>query len=217
MCLFWVTTLECYCTPHVCELVKKLGEHRQGIPLHNRMVSIMSRWKAWRVADGLPPTGQEMNLIGLSQRECPLWSKAYQDAYQFLLRKCGSSNWGGINSQWSTVDQGWIYSQQSTVDQGQIDNQHCQSTVNGQLLIRSGSTVNSQLLIRGGLTDQQSTVDQGWIDDQHCQLSHCWLSQECIVGIPWCIMGNPLSSDTQLQVGSVLSFLCEMWDIWTVK
>ena len=56
--------------------------------------------------------GIAAGFIKLSQRECPLWSKAYQDAYQFLLRKCGSSNHGwGIDNQQSTVDQGQINDQ----------------------------------------------------------------------------------------------------------
>ena len=36
-------------------------------------------------------------MIGLSQRECPLWSKAYRCAYQFLFKMCELSLliWGG--------------------------------------------------------------------------------------------------------------------------
>ena len=77
-------------------------------------------------------------FIGLPQRECPLWSKAYQDTYQFLLRKCGSSNrggGGGIDNQQSTVDQGWIDNQQLTVDQGRINDTHCWSPPDQQLTV----------------------------------------------------------------------------------
>ena len=65
---------------------------------------------------------------------------------------------GGINSQWSTVDQGQINSQQSTVDQGWINDQLLMNTVDSQW-----STVD-----QGWINSQQSTVDQGQSDNQHC-------------------------------------------------
>ena len=105
-------------------------------------------------------------MFGLSQRECPLWSKANQDAYQFLLRKCGSSNCGGgIDNQQSTVDQGQIDNQQSTVDQGQINNQHCPTVDPGGIdsvdhWSTPGSTVD--LLTVDPPQDQQSTVLDCW-------------------------------------------------------
>ena len=136
-------------------------------------MSILNEYSEWVLWQG---------FIGLSQRECPLWSKAYQDAYQFLLRKCGSSNhggggnqqstvncWSGVDQQstvncWSGVDQQstvncWSGAdQQSTVDLivdlPLINNQ--QSTVDCWLLICLWSTVDCWLLIP--LQDQQSTV-----------------------------------------------------------
>ena len=36
------------------------------------------------------PAGNMKGFVGLAQRECPLWSKACRNAYQFLLKICES-------------------------------------------------------------------------------------------------------------------------------
>ena len=104
-----------------------------------------------------------IRLIGLSQRECPLWSKAYQDAYQFLLRKCGSSNHG----RGSTINSQLLI--------------RGRSMINSQLLIRSGSMINSQLLIRGRsmintVDPPGSTVDSvdHWSGADQWSTVNCW-------------------------------------------
>ena len=72
--------------------------------------------------------------------------------------------------------------------------------------------------------DQQSTFT--WNGDYLCwSLGHQWLCQRgstvnCIMGISWCIMGNLLSSTTELQANSICTccvksgIYCEIWDTW---
>ena len=54
-------------------------------------------------------------VIGLSQRECPLWSKAYRCAYQFLFKMCESSllilgGGGGSIDNCCRGDRCWVWS-----------------------------------------------------------------------------------------------------------
>ena len=141
-------------------------------------------------------------------------------------------NWGWINDQQSTVDQGQINDRQSTVDhQSWVDQWstiNCWSGVDQWSTLLIPLQINTQqcwllivsycrllthlcslLIINLPLINSQ----QYWLSISSLLIVDplCWLSQKCIVGIPWCIMGNPLSSDTQLQVGSVFEFF--LWNV----
>ena len=78
-----------------------------------------------------------MSLIGRSQRECPLWSKACRGAYQFLLKICESPLLivGGIDTErisslftWKGNCLCWSWGVQQLMQRGSTVNFHMENS-----------------------------------------------------------------------------------------